>query len=316
MIRTWAMLVPVVVWPHMALALDLPSGAVQTGSAADGQGLWSVPVGPATRDAPPPVETLEGGQQRHAWRVPAQGLAMVDLLAALRDTLGHDGFHPIHHCADRDCGGFDFRAALPVLPLPAMYVDLGAFLSLSLRAPATADRPAALVHLLVSRSARDALTVHMTRITQTPRQAPAMVPVEVAPTPSEQPDLAERLGRDGHVTLEGVAFETGSATLAAVPGDTLARIADLLEEGPDLRLTLVGHTDATGSLAGNMALSTARAEAVRDRLIERYAVDPGRLSAQGVGPLAPRAGNATPEERARNRRVDLVWLDGALPDTP
>ncbi len=70
----------------------------------------------------------------------------------------------------------------------------------------------------------------------------------------------------------------------------------------------MGHTDAVGNLETNIALSRARAEAVRLYLIERLDVDPGQVSATGIGYLAPRATNETEDGRETNRRVEAVLL--------
>ena len=82
----------------------------------------------------------------------------------------------------------------------------------------------------------------------------------------------------------------------------------MLKAEPDLRVALVGHTDAVGSLDANTALSRRRAEAVRDRLVQSYDVAPGRVEAQGAGYLAPRASNLTEAGREQNRRVEVVVL--------
>ena len=80
----------------------------------------------------------------------------------------------------------------------------------------------------------------------------------------------------------------------------------LLEENPQLKVYVVGHTDNVGGVSYNMDLSQRRAEAVVSALTGRYGVDPGRLLSQGVGPFAPVASNRTEEGRAENRRVELV----------
>ena len=73
-------------------------------------------------------------------------------------------------------------------------------------------------------------------------------------------------------------------------------------------MALVGHTDDTGALQANVAVSTRRAEAVRARLIETYGVAANRIEAQGAGYMAPITSNATPEGRDINRRVEAVLL--------
>ena len=120
-------------------------------------------------------------------------------------------------------------------------------------------------------------------------------------------DLYDQLTSEGSLTLGGVEFETGSAQLRGASAETLGRVAQMLREHGDLRLRVEGHTDDTGSAAGNERLSQQRAEAVRAFLVER-GVDAGRLAAVGVGPSQPVASNATAEGRQRNRRVVLVRL--------
>jgi len=68
----------------------------------------------------------------------------------------------------------------------------------------------------------------------------------------------------------------------------------------------VGHTDNVAGVDSNMKLSQARADSVVKALVSQYGIDAKRLTAYGVGPLAPVAPNKTEEGRAKNRRVELV----------
>ena len=78
------------------------------------------------------------------------------------------------------------------------------------------------------------------------------------------------------------------------------------QEHPELKLTIVGHTDNVGGAAFNQSLSEKRAQAVREFLVSTYAVEPSRLAAKGMGATKPVASNDTPEGRQNNRRVELV----------
>ncbi len=69
---------------------------------------------------------------------------------------------------------------------------------------------------------------------------------------------------------------------------------------------MVGHTDNVGGLAQNVDLSKRRAQAVVLALTTTHKVAAARLQADGVGPLAPVAGNEEEAGRAKNRRVELV----------
>jgi outer membrane protein OmpA-like peptidoglycan-associated protein len=118
--------------------------------------------------------------------------------------------------------------------------------------------------------------------------------------------LGRALDRDGRAVVDGIYFETDSAVLQAASDPALTEVARLLTTRPELRLYVVGHTDARGSFAHNQRLSAARAESVATALVERSGIARARLSAHGVGPLAPATGNASDDGRARNRRVEIV----------
>ncbi|HYH06140.1 MAG TPA: OmpA family protein [Thermoanaerobaculia bacterium] len=107
------------------------------------------------------------------------------------------------------------------------------------------------------------------------------------------------------VTLPGLFFDTGSATLKSGARNTLSKIADQLRVNVDTRITVEGHTDAVGSEELNQSLSERRAAAVRDYLVSR-GVPADRISMTGLGESAPIATNDSPAGRQQNRRVELV----------
>jgi len=110
----------------------------------------------------------------------------------------------------------------------------------------------------------------------------------------------------GHAAVYGIYFDTDKAELTPDSDLALQEIAALLKKNNALSLRVVGHTDSTGDFAHNVALSEARAKTVVTALSTRFGIVAARLSAHGVGPLAPVASNETEEGRARNRRVELV----------
>ena len=87
---------------------------------------------------------------------------------------------------------------------------------------------------------------------------------------------------------------------------SLVALADLLTANPGMQVALVGHTDASGSLEVNIAVSRKRAESVRQRLIQRYKIPARQVAAEGVGYLSPRAPNLSEAGRERNRRVEVM----------
>jgi outer membrane protein OmpA-like peptidoglycan-associated protein len=111
------------------------------------------------------------------------------------------------------------------------------------------------------------------------------------------------------VTLGDVLFEVGETELLDTATQNLRDVIELLESEPDKQIRIEGHTDSTGPNALNLRLSRERAEAVRDALIE-LGIDADRLTAVGMGEDFPIATNETAEGRARNRRVDVIVLNG------
>ena len=107
------------------------------------------------------------------------------------------------------------------------------------------------------------------------------------------------------MTLQGVFFDSGTATIKRESFAMLEEAATFLLENDAVKVVIEGHTDSTGSLTTNMALSQRRADAVMKFLVVNYGVKPVRLSARGLGPQEPIAENETPEGRAMNRRIEF-----------
>jgi outer membrane protein OmpA-like peptidoglycan-associated protein len=120
-------------------------------------------------------------------------------------------------------------------------------------------------------------------------------------------DMAAKLqSKSCHVELHGVYFNSGSAVLLEESEPMLKQVAALIKASPEAALTIEGHTDNIGSAEYNQALSEHRASAVRDVLVSRYGIAPGRLTAKGYGLTRPVETNASPAGRAHNRRVELA----------
>ena len=109
----------------------------------------------------------------------------------------------------------------------------------------------------------------------------------------------------GTFTLTDVLFEPGKATLRSGASNRLEELATYLRNNPEVNATVEGFTDSTGSRQTNRRLSQARAEAVRNFLINA-GISPDRIIARGMGQSYPIASNATPAGRQQNRRVEVV----------
>ncbi len=107
-----------------------------------------------------------------------------------------------------------------------------------------------------------------------------------------------------------IHFETDSAKILGDSNGLLEEIADVLQSHPGIRrVEIQGHTDNTGSRDHNLQLSDARASSVKTWLVGA-GVDGGRLVPKGYGQDRPLAPNVTAANRARNRRVQFIILDG------
>ena len=119
--------------------------------------------------------------------------------------------------------------------------------------------------------------------------------------------MAEQLaGKSCRVELHGVYFDSGSAVLLEESEPMLKQVAQLVKSSHDATLTIEGHTDNIGSADYNQILSEQRAAAVRDALVNRYAIPANRLTAKGYGLTRPVDSNTTVVGRAHNRRVELA----------
>lgn len=107
------------------------------------------------------------------------------------------------------------------------------------------------------------------------------------------------------VTFEGgILFPTGKWNLNPSAQADLTKFAVNLLNNPDTNVQIYGYTDNTGSMAANEKVSTERANAVRNYLIN-CGVPANRLTAQGIPMADYIASNDTPEGRAMNRRVEI-----------
>jgi OOP family OmpA-OmpF porin len=101
-----------------------------------------------------------------------------------------------------------------------------------------------------------------------------------------------------------IEFEPGSAVLRPEGALILDELARTLLSMGERRLEVIGHTDAQGSRASNVALSLARAQAVKSYLVNRGLVAE-RIATSGMGPDQPVADNTSEAGRARNRRIEF-----------
>lgn len=102
-----------------------------------------------------------------------------------------------------------------------------------------------------------------------------------------------------------INFDPDGITLAPRSQQLVGQIASKVRACPEMKLTVVGYTDSTGTDASNVPLSAARAKSVADELISD-GVAAASVTSKGAGSTKPLADNATPAGRAQNRRVEIT----------
>lgn len=127
---------------------------------------------------------------------------------------------------------------------------------------------------------------------------------ELSAAPLETPAAAPE---PEHLVLDGILFETGSATLDPASNPRLDRVVEYMTHRTSARIRIAGHTDNVGNPQRNQQLSEQRAQAVRAYLIA-HGIDGSRVEAVGYGDTQPVASNDTEEGRAQNRRIEAIEL--------
>lgn len=281
--------------PSFAVAefvLQLPLGAKSTYSEVETTLPALVPVGPF-KDGVLPTEKAPDFIRRTVWQMSGEQ-TVLQVRAGIQDQLERSGYEELLSCVARACGGFDFRFAIDVVDEPMMRVDLRDFQFIS--AKQTVSGNPAYVTFLLSKSPT---SVYVQLTEYRPSDQDELVVENV----SVSPEISGAFS----IVLEGLTFEAGSTALGDDPQGALAALAAKLKEDEALKVLLVGHSDMSGSLEGNITVSRKRAQSVRDALIRDHNISADRLSAHGIGFLSPRASNESEEGAQKNRRVEAVF---------
>ncbi len=114
-------------------------------------------------------------------------------------------------------------------------------------------------------------------------------------------DSADRI-----IRLRNVTYTTGSAALTSMSSYELNNVIEILQQYPDVRVEIAGHTDNEGEPAANQALSEARARSVANYLTSNGISSNRLTNVRGFGDSRSVGDNATDEGRAENRRTELI----------
>ncbi len=301
-----------------ALDFTFPAPATVTAQTSNANSSIRLASG-GFADGIQPTALAEGTVEQTAWKIADASLSTLQIAQNLRAQLMASGFKIQFECETATCGGFDFRFAANILPEPDMHVDLGDFRYILAGRSGLAGGEQ--VAIMISRSSQDRF-VQETRVSHGALAAPRFaenvnpqpldpqsgVPQTLAlPQQSAPPgSLVATLESGLPQVLEDLVFASGSSALQVGDYASLTTLAAWLAGHPKAVITLVGHTDTEGGLAGNITVSRARADSVRAYLITRLKVSPAQVQAEGVGYLSPRSSNDTPEGRQQNRRVEVM----------
>ena len=108
--------------------------------------------------------------------------------------------------------------------------------------------------------------------------------------------------------LAHITFRTNSAEISgADPIPVLEEVAAIMQRHPDIRVSVVGHTDSVGADAYNLDLSMRRAQSVISYLVDK-GIARHRFEADGKGEAQPISSNDTATGRARNRRIEFAVI--------
>ena len=269
------------------------AGSIITGYDAKDFDATRLQTAPFRDGQPAGEERPEGRVTRIAYRT-GPGPSILEVSRNFETQLEAAGFETLLACAVDECGGIPFSEALDVLPIPQMWIDGFDYRYYSGRR-SEADGRVTYATVLVSRTNED-ITAQLV-VTEVGAIADKMVDAAA---------MATGLGETGHIALYGIYFDTDEAVVKPESRPTLDEIAKLLQNQPELKVIIVGHTDSQGGYDYNMELSRRRAAAVAADLTANYQIAPERMPTAGVGYLAPVGSNASADGRTLNRRVELV----------
>ena len=118
------------------------------------------------------------------------------------------------------------------------------------------------------------------------------------------PEVTQEVQKQLNNYAKTILFDTGKATIKTESVSVMVDIIQILNEYPNAKFTVEGHTDSVGSSSSNQRLSEARANSVLDFLINE-GISADRLRAVGFGEEKPITTNATKLGRKQNRRVEI-----------
>jgi OOP family OmpA-OmpF porin len=121
-------------------------------------------------------------------------------------------------------------------------------------------------------------------------------------------DQRSKLLTTGKLETSGILFAHNSAEVKSDNQGIIKEVAVAMTENPELKVKIIGHTDAVGKPEANLVLSAKRAESVREALVKTYKIDAGRLETEGKGSAQPVTSDNSEAGNTRNRRVEFIKI--------
>lgn len=122
------------------------------------------------------------------------------------------------------------------------------------------------------------------------------------------PDVRSKLLTEGKLISYGIYFDVNSDKIKEESMPAIKEIASVLSENKEIKIKIIGHTDADGNEASNLKLSENRSNAVKAVLNKTFGIDNARIETEGKGESQPLAPNDNAINKAKNRRVEFVKL--------
>ncbi len=122
------------------------------------------------------------------------------------------------------------------------------------------------------------------------------------------PDTRNKMLTQNKWVTHGILFDVNSANIKPESYGTIKEMANVLKEYADMKVKIVGHTDADGNDASNLDLSKRRAASVKASLAKEFGIDESRMETDGKGEGEPIDKNDKPAGKANNRRVEFIKI--------
>lgn len=134
---------------------------------------------------------------------------------------------------------------------------------------------------------------------------PGLAPPVTPPSPGLTGVCAELQLRISGLLRTPIQFDTNGSRVSDRSAPLLAQLADELQACPDAQVSVIGHSDDTGTDSVNLSVSASRAKAVADALVSR-GIRARLVTSQGVGAADPIASNDSESGREQNRRIEIT----------